>query len=240
MIRGVGNDYDAAWAYVKSSTANCLIDSGAQISLVKQSSHGFVGKPITINKVEGHFVEVQTKLYRMRLQSLKGKQAYGVSALGLDCMNNNVSEVQIDELTRAFHLKRDFLHRGFGSIDDLVEIDYAIKAAKRRNQRGRGFGGKAFSFRMGSIGATSDQQPTNSTVLNVMLANPVDLKDFWMTESMGVCHNPDQCQPNGLSKQEAEECKLISDSCQKVGNQWLVPYPWQKDPNLLQDKVLGI
>eukprot|EP00057_Strongylocentrotus_purpuratus_P025475 XP_011679949.1 PREDICTED: uncharacterized protein LOC100891320 [Strongylocentrotus purpuratus] len=223
----------------KSSTVNCLLDSGAQISLVKQSmaeDMGLVGKPITINitKIGGHVEEVQTKLYRMRLQSLKGKQAYGVSALGLECINDNVAEVRVDELARTFHLKKDLLHRGFGSIDVLVGTDHAKMHRGETREKGNML---ARHSPLGWVvfGATSEQQPTKSTVLNVMLANPVDLKDFWTTESMGVCHDPEQCQPNGLGKQEAEECKQISDSCQKVGKQWLVPYPWRKDPNLLRD-----
>ena len=221
----------------KSSTANCLIDSGAQISLVNQlmaEDMGLVGKPITINitKVGGHVEEVQTKLYRMRLQSCEGKQANRVSVLGLDCINNNVSEVQVDELARTFHLKKDLLHYGFGSIDVLVGIDHAKLHKGETREKGNVLT-RHSPLRWVVYGATSEQQPTKSTVLNVMLANPVDLKDFWTTESMGVCHDPEQCQLNGLSKQEEEECKLISDSCQKVGNQWLVPYPLQEDPNLL-------
>nr|XP_054757158.1 uncharacterized protein LOC129263265 [Lytechinus pictus] len=74
-----------------------------------------------------------------------------------------------------------------------------------------------------------------STVLNVVRTNPIDLRELWTTESMGVCHSPDNCQLSGLSRQEADECKLISDSCKKVGNQWLVPYPCCKDPSQLPD-----
>lgn len=38
-----------------------------------------------------------------------------------------------------------------------------------------------------------------------------------------------------MSQVEREERKIIEDSCRKVNNQWLIPYPWKKDPKLLLD-----
>ena len=34
---------------------------------------------------------------------------------------------------------------------------------------------------------------------------------------------------------EKEEKVLIDKSAQKIGNQWIIPYPWRKDPNSLPD-----
>lgn len=34
---------------------------------------------------------------------------------------------------------------------------------------------------------------------------------------------------------EREELKIFENSCQKVGNQWMIPHPWRRDPNLLPD-----
>jgi hypothetical protein len=34
---------------------------------------------------------------------------------------------------------------------------------------------------------------------------------------------------------ERAEGKLIEDSCQKVGDKWLIPYPWKEDPKHLPD-----
>ena len=56
------------------------------------------------------------------------------------------------------------------------------------------------------------------TFFHVKCSNPIDLSDFWTTESMGVEGKMCSC-----------ETKLIESSCQKVGSQWLVPYPWIKD-----------
>ena len=34
-----------------------------------------------------------------------------------------------------------------------------------------------------------------------------------------------------------KEAKVIEDSCQKIGGQWPVPYPWKRDPKELPNKV---
>lgn len=72
-------------------------------------------------------------------------------------------------------------------------------------------------------------------VFNIKSATPVDLTDFWSTESMGVEVKSCLCKPDELSQIEREEKLIIEKSCQKVGNQWLIPYPRKKDPSQLPD-----
>lgn len=43
------------------------------------------------------------------------------------------------------------------------------------------------------------------------------------------------CEADKLSQVEREEAEVIKKSCRKEGNQWLIPYPWKKDPKLLPD-----
>ena len=43
------------------------------------------------------------------------------------------------------------------------------------------------------------------------------------------------CDADKLSQIEREEVEIVSSSCKKVGDQWLVPYPWKKNPRLLPD-----
>ena len=50
---------------------------------------------------------------------------------------------------------------------------------------------------------------------------------------MGVAVKPCNCETDKLSPIERKEAKVIEDSCQKIGNQWLVPYPWKRDPKEL-------
>ena len=52
---------------------------------------------------------------------------------------------------------------------------------------------------------------------------------------MGVDVKPCVCEADKLSQIEREEAKIIEDSCEKVDNQWLIPYPWKRDPKSLPD-----
>ena len=61
------------------------------------------------------------------------------------------------------------------------------------------------------------------------------MADFWSTETMGVVVKPCSCETDQLSAIERKEPKVIEDSWQKIGNQWLVPYPWKRDPKGLPD-----
>ena len=50
---------------------------------------------------------------------------------------------------------------------------------------------------------------------------------------MGVEVKPCVCDADKLAQMEREEAEIIFESCQKRDNQWMVPYPWKKDPTLL-------
>ena len=56
-----------------------------------------------------------------------------------------------------------------------------------------------------------------------------------MTESMGVTVKPCTCEADKLSQSEREEKKTIEESAHRVGNQWMIPYPWKRDPKNLPD-----
>lgn len=72
-------------------------------------------------------------------------------------------------------------------------------------------------------------------VYHVKHATRVDLFEFWTTEAMSVEVKPCVCEADKLSQTEREEKRLINKSAEKVGNQWMIPYPWQKDPKLRPD-----
>ena len=46
---------------------------------------------------------------------------------------------------------------------------------------------------------------------------------------MGVAVKPCECEADKLSSVEQKELKIIEDCCQKIGHQWLIPYPWKRD-----------
>ena len=52
---------------------------------------------------------------------------------------------------------------------------------------------------------------------------------------MGVEVKPCVCGFDKLSQIEREEKALIEESAKKVGDQWMIPYPWEKDPKSLPD-----
>jgi hypothetical protein len=52
---------------------------------------------------------------------------------------------------------------------------------------------------------------------------------------MGVEVKPCVCEADKLSQVEREEKIMIEQSATKVVDQWMIPYPWKKDPNVLPD-----
>jgi len=85
------------------------------------------------------------------------------------------------------------------------------------------------------FGGTLQDTQEASQILHVKYTTPVDLSDFWTTETMRVAVTPCLCATDKLSQIEREEAKVIESSCQKAGNQWVVAYPWKRDPALLPD-----
>lgn len=83
------------------------------------------------------------------------------------------------------------------------------------------------------FGGSSDDSEPISAIYHVSFAAPVELSQFWRTETMGVEVKPCVCGADKLTQIEREEAEIISNSCVKVGQQWMVPYPWKKDPTLL-------
>ncbi|KAJ8031913.1 hypothetical protein HOLleu_25277 [Holothuria leucospilota] len=179
---------------------NILLDSGAQISLIRTSL----------------------------------AEQLNLKAVGLPCISEELKYMDVDETSKLFGLKPDDVRRGNGSVDILIGIDYAhlhcgdVRQAGHLVARNSPLGWLIF-------GSSATQEVVASSVLHVKLSSPVDLTDFWTSESMGVNPSSCECKPNRSSKLEADEDKIISDSCEKVGTQWLIPYPWRKDHKLLPD-----
>ena len=216
---------------------NALLDSGAQISLIRTSMAeelGLKGKNIviTITKVGGQEEELRTKMYQVRMGSLENRSVYTIQAIGIPWISDEIPEVRLDDIARQFGLNKAHLHRGFGTADLLIGIDQAkfhvgeTKEAGNMIARHTPLGWVIF-------GATPSQKLEECQVYHVKLETPVDLTNFWTTESMGVSVNPCSCDAEELSPIERKEAKIIEDSCRKVDNQWLIPYPWKRDPREL-------
>ena len=72
------------------------------------------------------------------------------------------------------------------------------------------------------------------------VAEPIDLREFWKTESMGVSVSPCSCEAAKMSLQEHGELKLIEDSCELQGNTWIMKYPWKRGPSSLPDNYVQV
>ena len=223
----------------KREEANILMDSGAQISLVGNDVAQRLrldGRDVTITMttVGGQEEELKTKMYEVQIRSKDNNSLFSVNAIGIPCISDEIKEVEVEAIERYLGLKRNVLSRGSGKLDVLIGIDHAnmhtgeIKQVGNLVARHSPLGWLVF-------GATQSNPAAVNKVLRVGVSTPVAMNEFWSTESMGVQIEPCLCEAEKLSQVEREEGKMIEQSCKKSGNQWMIPYPWKRDPSLLPD-----
>ena len=223
----------------KREQANILMDSGAQISLVRNDVAQRLklkGKDVTITMttVGGQEEEMKTKLFTVPIRSMENNSVFTVNAIGIPCISDEITEVEVEGMEKYFGLKRNTLKRGSGKLDVLIGIDHATMHIGEIKQVGNMV---ARHSPLGWIvfGATQSDLAASNKVLRVGLSGPIEMNEFWSTESMGVEVQPCLCEAEKLSQAERQEAKLIEESCIKSGNQWIIPYPWNRDPTLLPD-----
>jgi hypothetical protein len=151
-----------------------------------------------------------------------------IEAIGIPSVSDEISFVKIDEIIRKFGLSRDDSRRGAGDTDLLIGIDQAKLHTRETKESGN------LVARHSPLGwvifvATPSQQLGTSRVNHVKFAMPVDMTEFWSTESMGVSVKPCFYEPEKLSPIERKEAKVIEDSSEKLNGQWLISYPWKRD-----------
>ena len=111
---------------------NVLLDSGAQISLIRLSSLAeemkLKRKDITliIGKVGGEEEQLKTKLFRIRFRSLERNSVHTLIAVGIPCISENISEVKLRDVAKRLELSKAKLHRYSGPVDILVAIDHPV------------------------------------------------------------------------------------------------------------------
>ena len=218
---------------------NILLDSGAQISLIRLETAENLrleGKnvSITITKVGGEEEEMTTKVYRVQVTSLENRKTFSIKAIGIPCISEDIVEVKTKDIAEMLSLRKESVYRGKGPVDLLIGIDHARMHTGETRQAGH-LVARHSPLGWVIFGATpGDARETNS-ILYVKYTTPEDLSDFWTTEAMGVAVTPCLCAADRLSQIERKEAQIIESSCQKVGNQWMVSYPWKRDPALLPD-----
>ena len=109
---------------------NLLLDSGAQVSLIKLSvadELGLKGKKVTITiaKVGGEEEELITKLFRVRIRSLVSRNViHTVTAMGILCKSSDITEIKLNHIAGIFGLGEEEIRRRNSPVDLLIGIDH--------------------------------------------------------------------------------------------------------------------
>ncbi|XP_063960332.1 uncharacterized protein LOC129280086 [Lytechinus pictus] len=220
---------------------NMLLDCGAQLSIIKQSLADKLklkGKEVTIviSKLGGVEEEVITNEYKVSVKELGGRNSLPVTVISLPHISttDSVPEEYLQSAAKQLKIDRKMFNRHGGEIDLLVGSDHP-KFHGGESKETHNFTARHSPVGWVILGTLPHRRMESSKVLHVQLAKPVDLTEFWTTESMGVKDIDCQCQPTGMTKADKEEYDMIERSCVKEGNQWQVSYPWIRDPNKLPD-----
>ena len=217
---------------------NVLLDSGAQMSLIRQETAeqlNLKGKDtsVTITKVGGEEETMMTKEFNILVSPVDGNKKYKLKVISIPSITDDITAIKTSLMPGMFNLPNVKFHRGRGHIDLLIGIDHAHMHIGETKQVGHLI---ARNSPLGWVVFGGRPDTTSSTrILFVKYSSPVDMTDFWSTETMGVQVNPCYCEANTLTQTEREEARIIEQSCVKVDDQWMIPYPWKKDPNLLPD-----
>ena len=223
----------------KRRKGNVLLDSGAQVSLIRHAvakDLKLKGKDanVTITKVGGQEEEICTKLYKVPLLSLDNNSVHHITAIGIPSISDSVASVNVGQIGEKLGLERTKIFRENGPIDVLIGINHA-KMHAGETREVENLIARRSPLGWVIFGAANGQQQAVNKVLHIQLSSPVDMTDFWTTEAMGVSAKSCECNSEKLSPIEQHEKKIIENSCKRVGNQWMVGYPWKKDRNLLPD-----
>ena len=216
-----------------------MLDSGAQVSLIRQETAdtlGLKGKDVsvTVTKVGGKEETMKKKEYRVQLICIDDNKRFSVDTIGIDNISDEIPKVKTSHLPELLGLQNTSFRRGKGHVDLLMGTDQAHMHAGEMKEVNHLIARKS-PIGWVVFGGKDGETPDASAILHVKYALPIDLTDFWTTESMGVTVKSCLCDAEKLTQIEREEARLIEESCIKVGGQWMVPYPWIKDRSLLPD-----
>ena len=180
--------------------------------------------------------EIKTKVYNVPISAIDDRRTYSIKAIGIPVISSECSIVDTASIMEQLGLSGERIRRKKGPIDLLIGIDHAqlhTGPTKQKDHivaRKSPLGWVLFGNKSGTATAGEAMR-----VLHVKFTAPVDISEFWKTESMGVLVKPCVCEADKLSQVEREEKVLIDKSADKIGNQWMIPYPWRKEPRSLPD-----
>lgn len=218
---------------------NVLLDTGAQVSLIRNETAtmlGLTGKDtiISITKVGGEEEVFPTKVYKVPISAVGNGKLFSVKAIGIPEISDSVKPLDLKVIIKQLGLERESVRRGKGSIDLLIGVDHAQFHAGETKRQGEIVARKSPLGWVIFGGVTKETKETQFChAVFSSNVNPVDLTEFWKTETMGVNAKLCNCTPDKLSEAERKEAKVIEDSCILRNNQWTISYPWKRDPTAL-------
>ena len=210
----------------ETQIGNVLLDSGSQISIIRQAvadDLGLIGKntAVTIRKVGGQKELVQTQVYNVPIRSLDTKNESIISAISLPYICDIIDTPLSEEATQL-NLKPEEFHRGSGPVDILVGIDH-IEMHSGETRKGRTCAARKSPLGWIVFGSSKlNVHSPNTNVLHVQLSAKPEL---WRSKEIGVknselstCEsvpgyvNQDDVSPGIASEELLESKELSSES----------------------------
>ena len=127
---------------IMQKQGNILLDSGAQISLIRNetaASLGLKGRDtsITITKVGGDEETITTKVYKVPVCTPNRFNTYSVKAIEITHISADVTPVQIKSMAKQLGIANEKIHRGKGPVDLLIGINHAQLHTGETRQSGQ-------------------------------------------------------------------------------------------------------
>ena len=222
----------------ETTEANVFYDSGAQISMIRNSlaeSLKLDSKPIRIvvTKVGGEEEDMATRLYKVPVCKEDGRIVQTIEAVGIPKISENTSNVNIGQISKILGISKHKLNRKSGPIDLLIGINYS-RFHVGHTKMGSGLVARNSPLGWVVFGSKAEGvMPDVKLILHIRVATPVDLTSFWTTESMGVAVSPCVCKEAEMPAAEKAVLKEIEESCELQDGRWVVKYPWRRNPQSL-------
>ena len=89
---------------------NVLLDSGAQISLIRLETAENLGLEgenvsITTTKVGGEEEDMVTRAYKVQVTSLENRKTFSIKAIGIPCISDDILDVKTKDIAEALSLE---------------------------------------------------------------------------------------------------------------------------------------
>ena len=190
---------------------------------------------IVITKLGGVDEDLDTKLYKVSIFGDNDKMMQTIQAIGIPEISEDTTSLYLRKMETVLGIPSAKFRRKAGPIDLLIGINYPLFHLGETKAK-VGLVARRSPLEWVVFGSNSeDSLLEGKQVFHVRLADPIDLIEFWKTESMGVAVSPCTCEVAKMSPEEAVKLKLIEESSKLQGSKWIIKYPWKRDPNCLPD-----